>query len=566
MSGTSVAHEFQATAGKMAGLAHVGGSRMKGTLHHTPAGRIPGLRMLCATLIILGSATTLPAADAPVDYARQIRPLLTDRCGKCHGPDKQKGGLRLDLKESAFHGGDSGDKGIVPGNAGLSKLFQLVTSADDDERMPPAKDGTASLSAQEIDLLKRWINDGAKWDESAVAGAKAAPSAMKVTAADREHWSFRPVRSAAPPTVKDAAWARTPVDQFIRQAQESRGLTPSAPADARTLVRRIYFDLIGLPPSPDEMALWTSRIEREGCEPAVASLVDSLLASPHYGERWARHWLDVARYADSNGQESDHDRPNAYHFRDFVIRALNEDLPFNQFVAWQLAGDEMAPDNPEAIAATGFIVAGISTIIEVPMVEEKLRLRADELDDMVSATGQALLGLTLACARCHDHKYDPIPTRDYYSLMRTFNGGDRTDVPLVPQSRVKEHRAVFDRWQEQYNQALATRDAWMALVRRSKIDRLPISEENKRLLKERPEDAEAKFLAVQYKNELKVSSADSAAALPRGKEGLWDAVEERVASVTARKPAPLPSAFAFADFAPEPRETWFFERGNSTLR
>lgn len=394
----------------------------------------------------------------------------------------------------------------------------------------------------------------------------AAAPAMRVTDADRQHWSFLPLRAVAPPRTKDNAWGHTPVDQFIRQAQEAKGIAPSESADARTLVRRIFFDLVGLPPTPEEMARWCSRFETGGREKAVAALVDSLLASPHYGERWARHWLDVARYADSNGQESDHDRPNAYRFRDFVIRALNDDLPFNQFVAWQLAGDEMAPDNPDAIAATGFIVAGISTIIEVPMEEEKLRLRADELDDMVATTGQALLGLTLACARCHDHKYDPIPTRDYYSLMRAFNGGDRTEVPLAPQSKVKVHRSAMEAWQREYDDVVKDRDGWTALVRAAKIQKLPLPEDKKRLLQEKPDDPEAKFLATRFKDKLRVTTADSVAALPRGRENLWDEVEERIGAVAARKPPALPTAFAFADFSPEPRETWFFERGNFMAR
>jgi hypothetical protein len=389
---------------------------------------------------------------------------------------------------------------------------------------------------------------------------------MKVTADDRQHWSFLPLHAVAPPTVRDAASVQTPVDRFIRQALEAKGMTPSPSADARTLVRRIFFDLVGLPPTPEEMAGWIARFTNEGREKAVAGLVDSLLGSPRYGERWARHWLDVARYADSNGLESDHDRPNAYRFRDFVIRALNDDMPFNQFVAWQLAGDEMAPDNPDAIAATGFIVAGISSIIDVPMAEEKLRLRADELDDMVSTTGQGLLGLTLACARCHDHKYDPIPTRDYYSLMRVFNGGDRTDVPLAPQSKVKTYRDQMEAWQREYDRVVKDRDNWIARVRTTKIDKLPLPEDKKRLLREKPDDDEAKFLATRFKSQLRVSNAESAAALPRGKGSLWDEVEDRVSTVAARKPAALPAAFAFADFAPEPRETWFFERGNFMAR
>ncbi len=319
------------------------------------------------------------------------------------------------------------------------------------------------------------------------AAAPASHPEMKVTDADRQHWAFLPLRKVMVPTAQDSAWARTPLDQFIRLAQEEKGLLPSAMADSRTLVRRIYFDLVGLPPTPEEFKKWSGRLTNS--RDAWSELVEELLASPHYGERWARHWLDVARYADSNGMEGDDDRPNAYHYRDFVISALNEDMPCDQFMRWQLAGDEIAPDKPEAIAATGFIVAGTSTIVTIPMEEEKQRIRANELDDMVSTTGQAMLGLTLACARCHDHKYDPLPTRDYYRLMSIFNSGDRCDVPMAPPAQVREHAEAVARWQQQ------------------------------------PADAS------------------------RGE-----------------KPSDLPATFAFADFAPEPRESWLFERGDFMSR
>ena len=319
------------------------------------------------------------------------------------------------------------------------------------------------------------------------AAAPTSRPEMKVTDADRQHWAFLPLRNVEVPTAQDAAWAQTPVDHFIRKAQEAKGLSPSASADVRVLVRRVYFDLIGLPPTPEEFRQWSVRLA--STREAWSELVDELLANPHYGERWARHWLDVTRYADSNGMEGDDDRPNAHHYRDFVIRALNDDMPCDQFMRWQLAGDEIAPGQPEAIAATGFIVAGPSTIVTVPMEEEKMRIRANELDDMVSTTGQAMLGLTLACARCHDHKYDPLPTRDYYRLMSIFNSGDRRDVPLAPPAEVKAHEEAVARWQQQ------------------------------------PEDANR-----------------------------------------SQKPADLPKAFAFADFTPEPRESWLFERGDFMSR
>ena len=515
-------------------------------------------------------ALALPAVAAAVDYAGDIQPLLVQHCVKCHGPEKQKGGLRLDLKEAAFKGGDSGKRGIVAGHAGESRLFQLVSLKKDDERMPPKGE---PLTTQQIALIKQWIDGGAAWPDAGDAKSKLVRAEMKVTDDDRQHWSFLPLRATRPPVVKDAAWARSPIDQFIRHAQAAKGISPSAPADARTLVRRIYFDLVGLPPTSEEMTLWTSRLGKS--RDAITSLVDELLASPHHGERWARHWLDVARYADSNGMEGDNDRPNAYRFRDFVIRALNEDMAYDQFVRWQLAGDEIAPGQPDAIAATGFIAAGINSVLpDKQMEEEKLRNRADELDDMVSTMGQAMLGLTLACARCHDHKYDPLPTRDYYRLMRVFNSGDRAEVPLGSPAEVKAQRAAMAKWQPEFDAAVNERDTWLKKasaplvepVRTAKIAKLPLSDAEKQLLREKPDGFDGKKLANRFKVELKVEDSDYIAQLSADEKGRWKQLDGRVKAVAASKPAALPTAYAFADLAPEPRESWFFERGNFLAR
>ena len=405
------------------------------------------------------------------------------------------------------------------------------------------------------------------------AAPEPARTEMKVTDADRDHWAFRPLGEFLPPTPKDTHWSRTPVDRFLRHAQEERRIAPAAAADARTLVRRMYFDLVGLPPAPADMTRWASRIEES--PEASRELVDELLASPHYGERWARHWLDVARYADSNGMEGDGDRLTAYHFRDFVIRALNGDMPYDQFVRWQLAGDEIEPDEPEAIAATGFLAAGVHAALpDRLMEEEKLRNRADELDDMVSTTGQALLGLTLACARCHDHKYDPVPTRDYYRLLRAFNGGDRAEVPLSTRARVKAHREELARWKEELDAAVRARDSWLQearaphkeAVRAAKIAQLPIPDSEKRLLENQPDADEAKKLADQYKKGLAAKDDDYLAVMAPDLKLRWEEWNARVKRITEGKPAELPSAFAFADFAPEPRESWFFERGDFMAR
>ena len=529
-----------------------------------------GLIALLSGGFLVFAAAPDAAVRPPVSYYDDIKPVLEAHCLKCHGPDKQKGGLRLDHKADAFKGGDSGERGIVPGQSGQSRLFQMVSSKKEDERMPPKGD---PLNAKQLDLLRRWIDMGAGWPESSTNAAKLVRSEMKVSDADRQHWSFLPLRQVVPPSAKDKAWVRTPVDQFIRHAHEAKAVLPSASADTRTLVRRIYFDLIGLPPMPEEMARWSARIDNS--REAVRELVDELLASPHYGERWARHWLDVARYADSNGMESDNDRPNAYRYRDFVIRALNEDLPYDIFIRWQLAGDEIEPDKPEAIAATGFIAAGVNAgLPDKLMEEEKLRNRANELDDMVSTTGQAMLGLTLGCARCHDHKYDPLPTRDYYRLMRIFNSGDRAEVPLAPPAEAKARATAMAAWKKESDTAVKERDEWLKQARKpvadklraDRIAKLKITENEKELLTEKRDDSAAKKLADRFKKELKIEDSDYVAVLAAGEQARWTKLDGRVKAIAGRKPSELPTAFAFADFAPEPRESWFFERGNFMAR
>jgi len=503
--------------------------------------------------------TTVP------DFAKDIRPLLKTHCVKCHGEEKQQGGLRLDTKSAALQGGDSGRPSIVAGKPDESLLIEMVTSKDIDQRMPLKAE---PLKGAEVELLKRWIHAGAQWPES--ESVKSAPSQMVVSDEDRQHWSFRPLQHITPPTVEDVASIRTPVDLFIRRTLSEHKLTPSQEADQRTLIRRVTFDLIGLPPKPEEIAAFVHSSDSNAYE----QLVEKLLSSDHYGERWARHWLDVARYADSDGQEGDADRPNAYRFRDFVIHALNHDMPYNEFVRWQLAGDEIDPDNPRAIAATGFIVAGTSTVLKVPMEEEKLRNRANELDDMVSTTGQALLGLTLACARCHDHKYDPLPTRDYYRMMRIFNSGDRREVPFVARAELATHRQATSSWQKEFDEAKKQRDDWLKearkpfvdSVRAGKIAKLSASEAEKKLLLETPEDANAKKLANRFSKELKVGDAEYVAVMPEEKQAIWKEKDRQVREIEARKPATLPTAFAFADFAPEPRESWLFERGDFMAR
>jgi len=531
-------------------------------------------------VIVQANVGEMKAATTESEYHKSIQPLLVSKCIKCHGSEKQKGGLRLEKKAAAFKGGDSGEPAIVPGKSMDSRLLKLVIAKDENERMPPEGE---PLTGPQIELLKKWIDAGAEWPETDSPTSKPARLEMVVTDEDRNHWSFRPLQTVTPPVVVDQAWIRNSVDQFVRHTQEAKGLTSAAIANARTLIRRVYFDVIGLPPMLiDNGGMLHEQTLGIDIDPvailnqpaAYSALINQLLASPHYGERWARHWLDVARYADSNGQEGDADRPDAYRFRDFVIHSFNDDLPYDTFVRWQLAGDEIAPDNPQAIAATGFIVAGNSTMLNVPMEEEKLRNRANELDDMVSTTAQAFLGMTLACARCHDHKYDPLPTRDYYRMMCAFNSGDRVDVPLASPAVVKDRRDATDAWQKQMNAAQKKRDEWLKTARQpiarqvlaEKVAKLQISDDEKKLLLDNSDDPAAKKLADKYKKELKIDDAEYVAALSSEQQANWKELDTAVKQIADQKPASLPTGFAFADFSSEPRETWLFERGDFMAR
>ncbi|MCA9269962.1 MAG: DUF1553 domain-containing protein, partial [Planctomycetales bacterium] len=360
-----------------------------------------------------------PAATRPIDFVKDVQPIFRARCFECHAQGNEEGGLNLGMRARFTAGGDHGPV-IAAGDGAASRLVHLTAGLVKDRRMPPDDEGEP-LTAAQIGVLRAWIDQGAKWPD----GADVLDPRVERA---RQHWAFRPLSPVALPAVKNSAWVKTPIDQFVLAKLEAQGLSPAPPATPRQLMRRLAFDLAGLPPEPEAVDAFSSAADPSA---AVAALADDLLASPRYGERWGRHWLDVARYADSDGQEADRDRPGAYHYRDFVIRALNDDLPFDTFVRWQIAGDELAPGNPQAVAATGFLTAGPHTVLENTFLEEeRLRNRYNELDDMVSTLGSAVLGVTLGCARCHDHKYDAVSSREYYQLLAALHSGDRAEVDL----------------------------------------------------------------------------------------------------------------------------------------
>jgi hypothetical protein len=384
------------------------------------------VRALVAVLLwpILVATAAAGGATPPADFfERRVRPILAEKCFACHGPTKQRSGLRLDSREALLRGGDGG-KVVIPGDPDQSPLIQAVRQQGD-LKMPP-KD---RLSPGAVADLTAWVKMGAPWPKDQTAGSGQQDQSWK------RHWAFQPVRKPALPAVKDPGWAAGPIDRFIRARLEAKGLTPSPSADRRTLIRRVTFDLIGLPPTPEEVAAF----EADPSPEAFARVVDRLLASPHYGERWGRHWLDVARYADTKGYVffEQPEFPWAWTYRDYVIRAFNEDLPYDQFIFQQLAADRLplGPDR-RPLTALGFLALG----------GHFMNNQQDILDDRIDVVTRGLLGLTVACARCHDHKFDPIPQKDYYALYGVFASTVEPPVPPLfeppPQTAVY---AAFDK-------------------------------------------------------------------------------------------------------------------------
>ncbi|MXY68703.1 MAG: DUF1553 domain-containing protein [Acidobacteriia bacterium] len=395
------------------------------------------LRSITRAFLPILALATAPARADEASFAKDVLPILERNCVVCHqGAEAQKG-LRLGSAAGLIAGGESGPA-VIPGDPEGSLLLAKVVG--DKPEMPLAGEPLASA---EIELIRDWISAGAIDD----AGGPPEVS-------ERTWWSFRPFRIEDEPAPV-SLWERNVIDGFLLRAMQSRGLEPSAPSDRKTLIRRLSFDLTGLPPEPAEVESFAG--DRD--PGAYARLVDRLLASPAYGERWGRHWLDVARFGESNGYEQNHLRDNAWPYRDWVIRSFNEDKPYNRMILEQLAGDQLAPDDLNAQAATGFLVAGPHDTVGIKNAAGEAQKRANHLDDMIMGTASAFLGLTVHCARCHDHKFDPISNEDYYRMQAVLAGvshGDRTwDDP----ARVAEFAAASERLNDQINDAKAGLDA-----------------------------------------------------------------------------------------------------------
>lgn len=392
-------------------------------------------------LAMVAALACLPSTSsgAGPDFTREVRPILERNCFSCHGPEKQKSSYRLDIRDTALRGGDSGKAAIVPHNAQASPLFRFVSGQDPETVMPPENSDLPLLTKAELEVLRNWIDAGPEWPD-ALAGP-AAPA--------KPHWSLQPlVKPAVPSTIGH------PIDAFIRGKLATQKLDPSPETERRLLIRRVCYDLTGLQPTPQELATFMGDTDPQAYE----KLVDRLLASPRYGERWARHWLDTIHFADSHGYEHDIGRDHAWPFRDYVIEAFNQDISWPRFIREQLAADVFFPDEPRLVRALGYLGAGtfdLSTYTTGPITFSYL-----DRDDLVTQTMSAFTSTTANCARCHDHKFDPIPQADYYALQAVFAGVLKGDVsydedPVVARER-RKWRSVMT--------AAEKRDAAVVLV------------------------------------------------------------------------------------------------------
>ena len=464
---------------------------------HTLPPRHCRLASTLMLLIVATAAANALAAPRELEGAvaqqwSDVRALLRKRCVSCHGPEEQEGGLRLDRGERILQGGDSG-KAVVPSKPQESSLLQRVATKDEDLRMPPVDEGSP-LSEQEVSLVREWIASGAPWQEE---------EAEAVT-----HWAYQPIqRPAAPTTLSQPEWVRNPIDAFVLRKLDSRQIKPAPEADRATMIRRVYLDLLGVPPTPAELDAY---LEDQSVD-AFDNMVSRALESPHYGERWARHWLDLARYADSDGYEKDRPRPNAWRYRQWVIDALNANMPFDQFTIEQIAGDMIRDNNVSQRIATGF---HRNTLHNTEGGTDKEEDRVKKTVDRTNTMGSIWLGLTVGCAQCHSHKYDPITQREYYQLYGFFNDIDERDVPAPTPEEAQRH-----------DEALAKHAKQAAKLREAKDKYVKSELPDAQRAWESQADANATWSPIQWKSAVSRHGAklqvldqgvDAGAVLPSG--------------------------------------------------
>lgn len=514
------------------------------------------LSLTCA--ILQASAADDASRGAAVFFEKEVRPILANRCYGCHGEKKQKGGLRTDHIGYLKTGGDTGPA-LVPGKPEDSPLMEAVRHTQEGFKMPPRE----KLPDAEIGVLEKWIKMGAPWPEE--TGRKVVITEGGFTKEQRQFWSFQPLAKVTPPPV-GGNWVRNEIDRFVAQKHAELKLAPAPEADRRELVRRLYFDLHGLPPTQAQSDAFVQSQDPKAYE----NLIEELLASPRYGERWAQHWLDLVRYAESDGYNVDFYRPSVWPYRDYVIRSLNDDKPYDQFVREQVAGDEIAPEDPEVLIATAFF--------RHPVYEYNLRDVRGQWDviltDMTDTTGELFLGLSMGCARCHNHKFDPILQKDYYALRAFLTPVHwRDDLKLAAPEAKKAYESQLAKWEA------ATAEV------RGKIDALTRTHVDKVVKVWRvsfPEDLQAMTLKpAEKRNELEKqlaglcerqleyarNTANPASALKTDEQkAQYKALQEELNKFDVLKPKPLPDAFVVTDAGPEaPANTLKTRKGEQEI-
>jgi mono/diheme cytochrome c family protein len=498
------------------------------------------------------------ALAASDELAKQAFQILKANCLECHGETK-RGGLDLRTPDSLLAGGAKG-RVVIPHDPEKSRLYQYATT-EHEGRLPLAPD--AKISEADLETLRAWIEAGGSLAGVLEAGGRAGgagekPEDRPFKPGEREYWAFKvPVR-VAPPAVKSPGWNAHPIDRFLAASMEAKGLRPSAPADRRTLIRRAYLDLTGLPPDPGEVEAFVNDKSPRAWE----TVVDRLLASPHYGERWARHWMDLVRYADSGGFEFDTDRPQAYRYRDYLVRSFNEDKPYDQFIKEQIAGDEYAPGSDVAMTATGFLRLGPSG-----------GNRQDQLDDLLSTTSLTFMGLTVGCARCHNHKFDPIPQKDYYRLQSIFFSTRPVEHPLVPAHEVEANRreaSRIDAQQRPLRDAKRKLEApFMQQILDREIAKLP---DYMQLAWKTPPEKRTegqKLNVIQIEKTISndtlralVTEKDVVALMPDDVKAKHADLSAQIAALEAKRPAPFATAQAIGERGRVPQPSFFLHRGS----
>jgi hypothetical protein len=504
--------------------------------------------LVVAAMCVLGAAA--PASIAPqggppaaASFERDIRPIFEAACAACHA-ETRTSGLDLRTRESAIKGGNNGPA-IVPGRADESRLYRRIAGLEE-----PSMPMDGALTAQQIAIVKRWIDDGAHGDANqARTSLQAAEPSAAIPQAAREYWAFTLPRQAPVP---DIARFANPIDRFLEVRRRAQGLTAAPRAARETLVRRAYLDLIGLPPTPAEAAAFLA----DSAPDAWPRLIDRLLASPQYGERWGRHWLDVARYADSSGFEHDYDRPNAWRYRDYVIRAFNEDTPYDRFLKEQIAGDELDARSDETMIATGFLRAGPRVAFREKDNPER---RYEYLDDLIDTTSRGVLALTVRCARCHNHKFDPIPQKDYYSLVATFFGYVETTYPLVPRAEADAREKTLneiDARQAALKEQIKTVEApHVEKLRQQAYTQFPENVRRAIAKPERDRTPGEQLLAQQVIEQVNPGRAAIARELTAEETARRAVLTDQIAALEKTKPGPIPEADIVTDgdyrFAPD---------------